>query len=69
MIDYTKKSLFNACDYFVKLLNEVYFMTHTCLRNSPEISDLKDKIVFFIILLMCDFFIIVVDINWYWLIA
>lgn len=53
-IDYTKKSLFHACDAFIDLLNEIYFMIVTCLRESPEINCLNEKIIFFI-KCKCDF--------------
>lgn len=38
MIDCTKKSLFNASDDFIKLLNDFLLMIVTCLRGLPEIE-------------------------------
>lgn len=61
-IDYTKKSLLNACGDFVKLLNEIYFMIITCLRNTPEIKYIKDKMIFFINT-RCDFSLITCNVH------
>lgn len=44
--DYTKKSLLNASDNLVGLVN--YLMIVTCLKNSSYISNLKDKKELFI---------------------
>lgn len=53
-IDYTKKYLFHACDPFIDLLNEIYYMIITCLRQAPETQNLINKIIFFV-KCRCDF--------------